>query len=183
MSYYEYPIKPEAFKYLIIILVVLLCIIYLTFFYRKSNDLSNTVIFSKICFYFSIIIGFSLVFYLQIIEIFICQGVSVEKSESWLFTVINALLIGAFLLIAGIFSENNTIYIKYSILVFLGYLAITGFGYLGIKIVFNAPISDYLNYNTIQSNSSKMARFLTFNIVIFTLIMFITFIVEQEKEE
>ena len=183
LLYSEMRIDPKYFNYFIIFLVIFLCILYLVFFYNKSNDFSNTVLFTKIVFYFSIIITFALLFMYEVMTIYITEGSTRAKNESWLFTMINALLLGAFILIAGVFNENNTSLYKYTILFILVYFSISGFGYLGIKIVFGVPISDYLNYDTIHSNSSKMSLFITLNLLLFTLIMFITFIVEQEKKQ
>ena len=173
-------LKPNWFLIVIILLITFVILLYFLYFYKKSNDFASTWLYLKILTVIIIMILICLLFYYEVIQIWIKQGSSKDKSENWLFTIFNALILGSFLNLIGISFGSKYKFSYYLVFFVLVYLAISGLGYLGILIRLNF---DFLLYKDVQTNSSNLAKFIIFNIILFTLIVFIAVLAYQESKD
>jgi len=174
-------VPPALFLTILIASIVVLILIYFKYFRKKESDFSNAWLYVKIVAVIFAIVLTCLFFYFEVIEIWIIAGQSEAKTESWLFSLLNALLLGALLNVMGIFSDVKSRAFKYFTLFSVLLIAIAGFGYLGVKVIFNAPLSKLLSYREFQTNSADVSYFVLFNLGFFTLILFLSFLTEQEK--
>jgi len=176
-------IQLEASWFLISILFIIcfIAIIYVIYVYGKTDSFNDIWTYLKVFLLSVFIVLLLLLFSLEIIIIYITLGTE-TGSESWIFVLLNSILLGIYLNVCGLkFGSNKNELMKYMILFCLVYIALSGFGYLGVLIEFREPISDYLNYRFIQTNSTIAIEFIIWNIVLFILIYFISFMVEKEK--
>lgn len=163
-------------------LIGVLSIFYFAYFRRKSESFSDTWIFIRVCLFALVIILCLLIFAFSVIKIFVTIG-NETGTESWIFTIINALLLGMYLNICGILTSkkyNPTRVLFFFVLIFL---AVSGFGYLGLLIEFGSPVDTILFYYKYQGNSAHGIFFFSYNIILFTLIYFISFITEGDIKE
>lgn len=176
-------IQLEATWFLIAILIIIcfIAVIYVVYVYGKTDSFNDIWMFLKVIFLVIFINLFLLLFAIEVIIIYITLGTE-TGSESWIFVLLNSILLGIYLNVCGLkFGSNKNEIMKYTILFVLVYIAVSGFGYLGVLVEFREPISDYLNYRFIQTNSTIAIEFIIWNIVLFILIYFISFMVEKEK--
>ncbi|HEC92908.1 MAG TPA: hypothetical protein ENI51_07970 [Candidatus Atribacteria bacterium] len=171
-------ISPNIFSISIFFIICFILIIFY-YYFRKETSFTDVWLYLKLIFYSLVIIAFLFVFALEIIQIFITQGVE-EGSESWLFLLLNALLMGMYLNILGV-QANTKSSVRFLLLFILIYLSVSGFGYLGILIIINEPISNYLLYNIYQSNSAHGIYFVWCNLAFFIVILFLSFTTESDN--
>ncbi|MBA7492420.1 hypothetical protein ES702_02970 [subsurface metagenome] len=174
-------ITPTIYSIAIIAILLFLFLIYRLYFRKRSESFSESWLFLRICSYSLVIILILLVFAFGIIVLYITLG-SDEGTESWIFTITNALLLGMYLNILGFRSKISKGSIRYLIFFILIWIFMSGFGYLGLKIEFREPISTFLFYNIYQSNSTHGIFFFTYNILFFSAIYLISFLIESENE-
>lgn len=166
--------------YVLLCLALFPILLYFIFFYHKQNDFNSSWLYLRITFITVVIFGGVYALYSHVLDIYLTLGASDDSTVSWLFTLINALLLGAFSNLLGLFTETKSAILKYSVFFGLVIFALSGFGYLGIMIYLNYPFTLFLNYRKIQTNSSTISYFILFNILVFTLIIFISFLSERE---
>ena len=119
---------------------------------------------------------------LQSIQIFVLPADNLI--ENWIFMLLNALIFGVYLNIIGLGSTKTLrkdVW-KYILFVFLIIISISGLGYFNFTFVFNFPFNFILNYNKFGLSNVHGIRFFSFNFVLFTLLYFISFILEHEVE-
>lgn len=174
-------IVPSIYTVVIIGIILFILTFYLMYFRKDNESFSDTALFLKILLISVIIILLLLVFVFRVIVLYITAGTE-TGSESWIFMLCNALLLGMYLNVIGFQLDTNSNAIRYMLIFTLVYIAISGFGYLGLLIEFREPVSNLLFYNEYQSNSAKGIIFFSFNVLLFILIYAISFLTESEKK-
>ena len=174
-------IHSDYFTIAIFSITFFIALIYLMYFSGNDESFTDVWTFLKIFAYCTLAVGFLFIFALEFIVVYITMGTE-TGSESWIFMVINVLLMGMYLVAIGVGANSSGGLMRYSMLFCLVLISLSGFGYLGLLIEFRKPISDYLLYRFYQSNSTHGIFFFTFNFVLFLLIYFISFFTEHEKE-
>lgn len=174
---------PDLYNFIIFIIIFFLFVILLFYFLKGNESFSDTWIYLRILIVSIIFVLFLLIFSYEILVIYITIGIE-TGSESWIFVILISLLIGVYMNVVGIHLEKdgNGSNIKFVILFVLIYLSLSGLGYLGILIEIRKPISNYLMYRFFQTNSTHGIWFMFYNLSIFIVIFFISFIVEKEKK-
>lgn len=172
-------IHPDWYLLAIWCIAIFLILLYIRYF-RKDSAFSDFWLFFKIVLIGLFLIGFLLIFMYEIVVIYISIGKE-TGTESWIFLVLNVLLLGIYINVCG-FRSKSTNAERYLFLSILVILSLSGLGYLGLLIKFNPPISDYLLHDIYQSNSVEGIYFFTYNFLLFTLIYFLSFITEKENE-
>lgn len=117
------------------------------------------------------------------IAIYLTVGNNVSNS-SWIFTLLNALIFGVYLNIIGygggnIFKRNA---LRTLLLVVLVILCFSGFGYFGLLVKFNFPFNLLFFYDIFSTGTVHGIRFLSFNILLFIVILFFSFLLEREVD-
>jgi len=173
-------IHPSLF-WIIIIAIILILIMFFNTYFKKRQEHS----FSDMITFITIVVGgvgisfILLIFAIGVIEIYIVGGA--EEMSIALFTLLNGFLFGMYASILGLIPETKASW-QQALLVFaFSYMALAGFGYLGIRIVCNFPLNTLLIYDTFQTNSFDGGLFFIGNIHIFSILYFATFISETEK--
>lgn len=174
-------ITPNLYTIIIFSIAFFVALIYLLYFRKKKESFTDAWMFFKIIAYSTVLILFLFVFALEMIVIYITMGEE-TGTESWIFLILNVLLLGMYINILGFRSKVSINSIRYLILFVLVMFSLSGFGYLGVLIEFREPISDYLFYRFYQSNSTHGIFFFVLNILLFTLIYFISYMTESEVE-
>lgn len=145
-------------------------------------DLQGFYAWAKLSFYVSLGV---FAIYLLYAEIIIIEIHSESYYKGLLFSMLNALIFGMYLNVCG-FGFNKLMsrsFFKYTAVVFLVLMTCQGFGLWGFRFTFNVnkPLNfKLLAYNVYESNSEKGIRFLTYNIYIFGIIWFLSFMLESE---
>ena len=116
------------------------------------------------------------------ISIYLTIGSEIENS--FVFTLLNALIFGVFLNVVGL--NGNGIFKKLSVkgstLFVLVITSILGFGFFGLLFHFNFPLNYIFNYDIFSTNTADGIRFFASNFLFFMLILFFSFIVESEVD-
>ncbi|MBY9008142.1 MAG: hypothetical protein KGD63_15485, partial [Candidatus Lokiarchaeota archaeon] len=119
---------------------------------------------------------------LDSISIYLTIGSEVENS--FVFTLLNALIFGVFLNVVGL--NGNGIFkrltIKGTTLFVLVITSILGFGFFGLLFYFNFPLNYIFNYDIFSTSTADGIRFFASNFLFFMLILFFSFIVESEVD-
>lgn len=133
------------------------------------------------------LIGFCILFiFLAFIIYYEYIVIDLPKSrkafESFMYTILNALMFGIYLNITGFGIKITKRWIKYFLLFVILYLISAGFGTFGISITINLP-PDYrwlLQYRTYCSNNKDGIWFITYNWYILLTVLVISFGTESE---
>lgn len=145
-------------------------------------DLQSFYAWVRLLFYVSL--GLFAIWLLYV-EIIIIEINSEKYYKGLLFSMLNALIFGMYLNVCG-FGFNKIMsksFFKYTAFVFILLMTVQGFGLWGFRFTFqvNKPLNfNLLAYNVYESNSEKGILFLTFNIYIFGIIWFLSFLLESE---
>lgn len=142
--------------------------------YYDYNHLKNEM---RFYFILCVIIIFIIMLISGILRISIFIG---SKDSSIVFTVLNALVFGAFLNSLGLFNygirKKNWKYIFMFIFIIVMLL---GFGYFNIEIQCNFW---FLAYKTYSTSSGKGIAFFVLNFYLWFAIYFLSFLVEGKRE-
>jgi hypothetical protein len=170
-------VKIPYYVYLILTIIPLIVIIIYGKWYK--NDKIKQIKGISLC---SLSIVGLLLMALDTISLYLTIGNTSESS--WIFTVLNALIFGVFTSIVGlngkgIFKKTS---VKGSTLFILVVLALSGFGYFGLLVVFNFPLNILFIYDIFSTSTSHGIKFFSSNILFFILIIFFSFLTESEIE-
>ena len=132
---------------------------------------------------FGFIIGIIL-FYLalenKLIEVHIIE--SKNTNESYLFTILNSMMLLLFMVSCGFQITIKQGKWKLVVIIIIIYILYLGFTEIGIQIIFNKNFG-LLLYKTYESNTKSGVKFFIYNFFTFWIFVYIiSFIFESEKE-
>ena len=172
-----YGIKIPFYIYFILIFIpIILIILFRKWYITNKPRLIKSYIIN------GLVIGILLLLGFDSISVYLTIG-NVQDT-SFVFTLLNALVFGVFLNIIGLNGKGifRKTTIKATTLILLVLLAISGFGFFGLLFVFNFPLNLILTYNIFSTNTVHGIRFFGYNILLFVLITFFSFLTESEVD-
>lgn len=145
-------------------------------------DIQNALIWAKIFIWVSII---SLLWFFIYTGSIVIEITEESKYEGLLFAILNGLIGGMYLNVCGfgLKSIQSKSTIKFTILAFIIWMTVQGFGFWGLRFTFNVNHFlkfDLFQYKVYESNSPKGIRFFTYNWYIFTVLWFLSFPLESD---
>ena len=170
-------LKIGFYVYIILMIIPLVILILYTKWYANNKP---KLIKSYITY-----IGIEILLLLLAIDsISIYLTIGSEVENSFVFTLLNALIFGVFLNVVGL--NGNGIFkrltIKGTTLFILVFTSILGFGFFGLLFYFNFPLNYIFNYDIFSTSTADGIRFFSSNFLFFMLILFFSFIVESEVD-
>jgi len=180
----------DGFLFLYIILVILfLFLSYFSYLFFKKHiyqDLQKFLYHIKITLYILFIIFCILTL---ISKRIIIEIRAEDKYSSIIWTIIIALLMGIYINICFGTVGLSRQWQKYMSMLVLAYLCFSGFGYIGIRIIFNLPyairllLTGFWHEDIFQSNTPKGLYFFAGNLPFFLILWALSFSLQGEKRE
>lgn len=165
----------EPLLFWLIIIVICIVIIALAYYYFKYTELSERWLLFRICIVLVIAIFILLVFALEYIKVYMSFG---ADNSNFIWTLLNATLIGIVIVVIGLGKSMSEIQ-KVLLLMIVVFLAIVGFGFIGVLIEFSEDFS-FLGYKKFETNSVRGQYFLFTNFLFLLLVIGISFTTESE---
>lgn len=140
-------------------------------------DFHNYGILAKLIIYSVIVFFLIYSIYIRWIVLTITES---EENTGLMYSLLNALIFGMYIGVCGFVSDSGKMWKVLGIIV-LFYLVITEMGYIGIQIFINYPQPfNFLHYRYYESNSEVGILFFIFNVDVFLIIFFLSFLIEKE---
>ena len=172
--------------FVIIILILVLFLFYFLYFFIKSKafqDLSSFLLYSKV---FISIIGIIIMILCVISQFIIVEITENAKYASIIFVLIVALLVQFYINITfSALVESNNKLTQYTLLIVVLYIAITGFGAIGLRLILNTEvyIPLVLQEKMFESNTPNGVRFMFMNVVIMIVIHGASYMIERKTKK
>lgn len=173
-------LRPGMFWVALILIAILIVFLWLRYF-RGEHSFSSLKAYLTIALPSLGVILVLLLFALGLIEIYFVSGA--EEMGTWLFSLMISFTFGMFLAACGLIVKERSALLKFLIIVCLTYLALNGFGYLGIKVVFRGFFEDYFVYNEFQTNGPQGIYFFMLNIGALWLLVYAAALVVMVEDK
>lgn len=162
--------KITELNYLFLYFAIIYAVVFLLklFFDKKSNKLFTILVF----------ILFEGIFMICLFNILVIEWTFNTSDSGLLYSIMNSLLIGAFLVVIGFQSKQKPIVMKIIIIVIVSIFLISSTSLIGVRITLNLP---FLIYHSFSTNTGEGAIFYITNIVFFDALIVASFISEGDK--
>lgn len=171
-------LHPSLFWIAIIFIIFFIVYSFLLYFKNKNHTYDDLITFITIAVGGIGISIFLLIFAFNLISIWIVGGV--EENAIAVFTILNSFLFGMYMGILGFIPTSRGTWQRVLLTTMILGFILSGFGYLGIRVVFNYPLELLLVYNRIQTNSHDGGLFFVANIHIWFILYIATLTTESE---
>lgn len=175
MVYYVKIVNDIYFWCFVVFVVVSIYLIYMLV--KRKYTIFEKTKFVKYVLYLVLINLILMMFFFDVIEVYFIADVEYSSGMFW--SLLNSLVIGMILLAIGVFGVRTGNYLNYIIIILVVCLALSGMGYIGIRLVFNIPL---FIWNTYDSNGIYGIWFYSLNSYLFIGLVFVSILFEKEKD-
>lgn len=173
---------------LLVWVVVVLCffIMYFLYYFIKNKayqDLGSFLLYGKVFFVISVVI---IMIFCLISQFLIVEITENAEDASLIFMLGVALLLQFYINITfSALIESESKFMQYSMLIAVIYVAITGFGEIGLRVILNTEvyIPLVLQEKMFESNTPNGLRFMFLNILIMLALHGVTYLLERKKKK